>query len=203
MVSENPREPDAHESGAAGKPDDDKPEGLIEKLAYAYFSIGEVSPARRAELLAQDNPGVRIPPPLIFLVSLLIGSAIDSAWLYADGVGATELISGGALLLAGFALILWGFWVQRAAGTDVEPWKPTTAIVDTGPYNLTRNPMYLGMTTANIALAMMVGSAWAIATLAVCLIVIDRYVIDREEAYLEEKFGDAYFDYKARVRRWF
>lgn len=198
------RKPDAGQNADAELSEEDlKPKGLIERIIYAYFSIGELSDEQKAELLAQDHPGVRIPPPVIFLVSLLVGCAIDSAWLYGDGVGRVELISGGGLVAVGLWFILWGFKTQRDADTDVEPWKLTTAIVETGPYFLTRNPMYLGMTAANIGLAMMLGSAWSMATLFVCIIVIDRYVIDREEAYLEAKFGDSYLDYKSRVRRWF
>lgn len=180
-----------------------KPRGLIEKVIYAWYSIGEVSEEQRAVLLAQDHPGIRIPPPMIFFASIMIGCLIDSPWIYGDGTGLTELASGAGLIGVGMWFILWGFKTQRDAETNVEPWKPTLAIVETGPYHLTRNPMYLGMLAANIGIAMMAGSAWSMATLFVCIIVIDRYVIDREEAYLEEKFGDVYLDYKSRVRRWF
>jgi len=184
-------------------PEDHKPKGLIEKLAHAYFSIGEVSDERRAEMLAQDNAGVRVPPPVIYLAALLVGCAIDSPWIYGDGTALAELVSGGGLVGAGLWFIIWGGKVQHDAETDVKPWTETKIIVETGPYHLTRNPMYLGMTAATIGLAMMAGSAWSMATLFVCIIIIDRYVIDREEAYLEAKFGDAYLDYKTRVRRWF
>ncbi|MEQ8667456.1 MAG: isoprenylcysteine carboxylmethyltransferase family protein [Rhodospirillales bacterium] len=187
--------------------DDDKsqdvPRGRLEKLVYAYYSIGEVSDERKAEMLAQDHAGVRFPPPLIYLLALVAGCAADSAWIYGSGTGPDQIIPGTLLLATGMALIVWGFLAQRAVGAEVEPWTATAAITEAPPYSLTRNPMYLGMTAAYIALAMIAGSKWSVATLFVCLVVVDRYVIDREEAYLEAKFGDAYLDYKARVRRWF
>lgn len=168
----------------------------------ALFSVGKLSDERRAALLAQDHPGVRVPPPLVYLISLLVGCAVDSPWIYGDGTAVGQLVLGAAIVAAGFCPILWAFRLQRDAETNVEPWKPTTAIIDRGPYKHTRNPMYLGMAIANIGLAVMAGSVWAIGTLMIGLIVIDRCVIDKEEAYLEAKFGQGYLSYKARVRRW-
>jgi protein-S-isoprenylcysteine O-methyltransferase Ste14 len=87
-------------------------------------------------------------------------------------------------------------------GTAVEPWKPTTAIVTTGPYRITRNPAYVGMALAYAGIAVMSDALWVLAPLPLVLLVIDRGVIAREERYLERKFGQEYLDYKDRVRRW-
>ena len=209
MTSTKPPTPEPGPGSGAEDDGDGEPRrvGRIEKLVVAYYSIGEVSDARKAEMLANDSAGVRIPPPLIYLAALVIGCAVDSPWIYGAGenwgTGPDEIIPGALLLATGIGLVVWGFLAQRAVGAEVEPWTPTAAITEAPPYTLTRNPMYLGMTAASIALAMIAGSKWSIAALFVAMIVIDRYVIDREEAYLEAKFGDAYLDYKARVRRWF
>jgi protein-S-isoprenylcysteine O-methyltransferase Ste14 len=87
-------------------------------------------------------------------------------------------------------------------GTAVEPWKPTTAIVTTGPYRLTRNPAYLGMALVYIGIALLADALWVLVPLPVVLLIIDRMVIAREERYLERKFGQEYVDYKVRARRW-
>lgn len=185
-----------------GKAPDSAPRGPVGRIARALSGERRHPDALKAELLALGHPGVRVPPPVIFLVSLLVGCGIDSSWLYGDGVGPAAFAAGGGLFLAGLALIVWGAVVQRRAGTNIEPWKPTTQIVVSGPYRLTRNPMYLGMAVSNIGLAVAAGSIAALGTLLVCKMMIDRLVIDREEAYLEATFGDAYRAYKSRVRRW-
>jgi protein-S-isoprenylcysteine O-methyltransferase Ste14 len=80
--------------------------------------------------------------------------------------------------------------------------RPTTAIVFTGPYRFTRNPMYLGLALLQAGLAMVTNSLWPLLTLAPVIVAVRRLVIDREERYLEAKFGEEYRAYKARVRRW-
>ena len=90
----------------------------------------------------------------------------------------------------------------RRARTSPIPVKPTTAIVETGPYRFTRNPMYVGLTLLYLGLTLWVGSLWPLLLLPVALFALQRFVIAREERYLEAKFGDQYLRYKARVRRW-
>jgi protein-S-isoprenylcysteine O-methyltransferase Ste14 len=80
--------------------------------------------------------------------------------------------------------------------------RPTTTIVDTGPYHSSRNPIYLGMVLGLIGLAIGFNSPWLLLTLVPFALVIRYGVVAREEAYLERKFGDVYRRYCARVRRW-
>ena len=89
-----------------------------------------------------------------------------------------------------------------AAGTNIPPNLPTTALVVDGIYRRTRNPLYLGTTLVYLGLSVAAGSLWAIGLVVPLLWVINTGVIAREEHYLERKFGDAYRAYKARVRRW-
>jgi protein-S-isoprenylcysteine O-methyltransferase Ste14 len=109
---------------------------------------------------------------------------------------------GGALLVAGLALLASFNTAFERTGTAVEPWKPTTAIVSTGPYRLTRNPAYVGMALVYIGIALLAEALWVLPPLPLVLLIIDRGVIAREERYLERKFGPEYLDYKRRVRRW-
>ena len=149
-----------------------------------------------------DNAGVRVPPPLIFLGFLLLGLWYDSPWF--DGrMAATGLtIAGGIVAVLGIALILISAPRHKKAGSNVEPWKPTTTIIITGVYAYSRNPIYLGIALAHGGLALCGGSMAALATLVLSVVVIQTYVIAREERYLEAKFGAPYDDYKKRVRRW-
>jgi protein-S-isoprenylcysteine O-methyltransferase Ste14 len=89
-----------------------------------------------------------------------------------------------------------------AAGTNIPPNLPTTALVVDGIYARTRNPLYLGTTLVYLGLSIAAGSLWAILLALPLLWVIYVGVIAREERYLERKFGDSYRTYKQRVRRW-
>jgi protein-S-isoprenylcysteine O-methyltransferase Ste14 len=110
--------------------------------------------------------------------------------------------AGGALVVAGVGLLAWFDIAFNRKGTPAEPWKPTTAIVTSGPYRLSRNPGYIGMALTYIGIALMSDALWALLPLPIVLAVIDRGVIAREERYLERKFGDEYLDFKRRRRRW-
>lgn len=155
-------------------------------------------------MTTRDHPGVIAPPPLIYLGFLLagygVGQLVSEPSLGLD-VGlrrglAFALVIGG-LLLDGIAAGTF-----RRLGTPPEPWKPTTALATDGLYRFSRNPIYVGfgITYAGFALAM--DSPVALALLAPCLMVIDRFVIQREERYLTARFGAKYQAYQGKVRRW-
>ncbi len=149
-----------------------------------------------------DHAGVRFPPPLIFLIPLLAGLSYDSRWF--DGQLATLgwNLAGGVLVLIGFGLLAVSAPRFRRAGTSIEPWKPTSNIIDDGIYGRSRNPIYLAMAFVYAGLSIAAASLPALLLLIPTLFVIRHYVIAREEAYLEAKFGEEYIGYKARVRRW-
>jgi protein-S-isoprenylcysteine O-methyltransferase Ste14 len=111
-------------------------------------------------------------------------------------------LAGAALVVAGAVLIGLGSRRFIAAGTNIAPSMPTTALVVDGIYGRTRNPLYLGTTLLYLGLGVAAGSLWAIVLVVPLLWVINVGVIAREERYLERKFGDDYRAYKARVRRW-
>ena len=152
---------------------------------------------------ARDISGVIAPPPLIFLAGLAVGFGLQGLLPDTSSLpGALRWVLGGALLLAGLALL---FSFERAfhrKATAANPWRPTTAIATDGPYRLTRNPAYVGMALVYIAIAVLAEALWVLLPLPLVLLIIDRGVIAREERYLELKFGQEYLDYKAGVRRW-
>jgi protein-S-isoprenylcysteine O-methyltransferase Ste14 len=150
----------------------------------------------------RDTAGVVAPPPLIYLAGLVVGFGLEALLPGSEVPPIVRWALGGAALLAGLALQTTFIAAFSRKGTAVEPWKPTTAIVTTGPYRLTRNPAYLGMALIYVGIALLGDSLWALAPLPLVLAVIDRGVIAREERYLERKFGREYLEYKAGVRRW-
>jgi protein-S-isoprenylcysteine O-methyltransferase Ste14 len=149
-----------------------------------------------------DTAGVVAPPPLIYLAGLVVGIVLDALLPERSLPWAIRWVLGGVVAVAGIALLASFNTAFTRRGTAVEPWKPTTAIVTTGPYRITRNPAYLGMALLYIGITLLAAVPWALLILPIVIVVIDRMVIAREERYLERKFGDEYVDYKGTVRRW-
>jgi protein-S-isoprenylcysteine O-methyltransferase Ste14 len=88
------------------------------------------------------------------------------------------------------------------AGTPLEPWQTPTALVATGPYRFTRNPMYLGLTLCLIGFALWLGTVTPAMLLPVFVALLTLGFVRPEERRLEQRFGESYRAYKARVRRW-
>ena len=151
---------------------------------------------------AEDTAGVVAPPPLIFVAGLIVGFALEALLPGVDLPAGVEWGLGSLLVLAGLALLLTFNASFSRKGTAVEPWKPTTAIVTTGPYRFTRNPAYLGMALTYVGIAVLSSAVWVLVPLQFVIAAIDRGVIAREERYLERKFGEEYVGYKRTVRRW-
>ncbi len=153
---------------------------------------------------APDVAGVIALPPLIFL-GFLAAAAVLEAVVPLPVLAAhafPRYLAGAVLAAGGFVMIVMGMRRFQAAGTNIPPSLPTTALVVDGIYRRTRNPLYLGTTLVYLGLGVAAGSFWAIGLVVPLLWVINTGVIAREERYLERKFGDAYRAYKARVRRW-
>ncbi len=151
-----------------------------------------------------DNPGVIAPPPLLFLGALATGAALDFGLVrVSTGLPGWFRLGVCAVLVAATVALLGGaFGRFRRAGTHVEPWRPSTALVTDGVYRRTRNPIYLGMALAYVGLALALDSVVALVLLAPLLALLQIGVVAREERYLERKFGDDYRRYRASVRRW-
>jgi protein-S-isoprenylcysteine O-methyltransferase Ste14 len=142
------------------------------------------------------------PPPLIFAGALGAGLLVNRLRPTPFLPRALSKILGWPLVLGGLLLGLWGFREMRRAGTNVDPYHPTTAIVEAGPYRFTRNPLYVGMALIYSGTSARANALPAALLLSVALHIVDRGVIRREERYLEGKFGEEYLRYKGRVRRW-
>lgn len=156
-------------------------------------------------MTAPDHPGVIAPPPLLFLTALLAGVAVSrwTAWTVAVPLAPPVRVALGlALVLPGAALAVWAIRTMRRARTPVEPWRTPQALVTTGPFARSRNPIYVAMATITAGLAVALDALPALALLAPALLVLRQGVVLREERYLEPRFGDEYRAYTARVRRW-
>jgi protein-S-isoprenylcysteine O-methyltransferase Ste14 len=160
-------------------------------------------PARQQPNIT-ETAGVIARPPILFLIAVLLGVAADHLLPLPFEIprAGVHWIIAACLMLVGLALAAVGIRNFSRAATPVPTNQPTRALVTTGIHGWTRNPIYLGLFLIYVAIAVAARSPW-ILILTLPLAIAMRYgVVAREEAYLERRFGDAYRDYKARVRRW-
>ena len=154
----------------------------------------------------KDRASVRIFPPGVPLLTILLGVALNRLWPI--DVGFTiptpeRYWIGGAIVVAAFfGLGIWSIVLFRRSGQNPNPWKATPQIVGRGPYRLTRNPMYLQMMIECVGIAVILMNVWIVILVPLGGWLLQRFAILPEEAYLEQKFGEAYLSYKRRVRRW-
>ena len=154
----------------------------------------------------RDGAAVRVFPPAIPLIAILAGSGLQYVWPIDLGLEIPELVRYwiGGVIFAGAVLLLggWSVLIMRRSGQSENPWKPTTEIIERGPYRFTRNPMYLQMVIACVGVAVALANVWILLLAPVCAWALQVLAILPEEEYLERKFGDTYLTYKKRVRRW-
>ncbi len=151
--------------------------------------------------MADDHgPGVRIPPPV------MVAGALAVAWVMQRVIpvplGPPAPAIGSLVIFAGFALIGWAVLVLVRAGNDPRPDKPDAAMVESGPFRFSRNPIYLGFLVLLAGFALRWGDLWGWIALVASHLMLDRMVVAKEEAYLATRFGAGYEAYRSRVRRW-
>lgn len=150
----------------------------------------------------KDNPNVIAPPPLIFLSGLILGGIVSRFYPFPIFSRGDAIILGSCLIAAGLAIIVLIWRQMNSAKTHIEPWKPTTKILDSAFYGYSRNPTYVAMAVIYFGASVLFNSIWFLPFLPFVLLIIYFGVILREEKYLESKFGEDYLSYKKRVRRW-
>ncbi len=154
-------------------------------------------------MTTDDNPGVIAFPPLILLASAVISALVHFVVIRLPIMSYRAcLVCGIVLVVLAPTLALSALVTMKAAGTNVNPAEPALTIVRSGPYRLTRNPMYLALCLLQVALGFFLND-WITLLFVVPLALIMHYgVILREERYLTAKFGEPYLELKRAVRRW-
>jgi protein-S-isoprenylcysteine O-methyltransferase Ste14 len=150
----------------------------------------------------RDNPGIKVPPPLIYLLPLLLGLILDrKAHLPFLPSGVVRIVG---WPLIGCGALIGGWWrkTMRDADAPVRTDRPVPRLTTAGPFGYSRNPAYLSLAMIYAGIAALRNALWAILFLPLVVYVIQREVIGREERYLERTFAEEYLAYKARVRRW-
>jgi protein-S-isoprenylcysteine O-methyltransferase Ste14 len=110
---------------------------------------------------------------------------------------------GTAIFFVGCIAPVWAFFLFRHEGTEIDPTSDANrALVVSGPYRFSRNPMYLGLIVVAFGTAILVG-CWPMLIVPVAVFLTANYVhIPYEEAKMRRQFGEAYDAYAGRVRRW-
>ena len=150
-----------------------------------------------------DNAGVIVRPPLLYGVAFVVVLALGWFWPMPI-VGRVVAVGVGLVLVVfGVGIAMWGRRTMQAAGTNVDPYRPATVLVKTGPFRFSRNPLYMSLTLLFLGLSLVVNTWWGIVLLFPVLIIMHWGVILREERYLDQKFGASYQEYRSKVRRYF
>ena len=153
-----------------------------------------------------DHAAVRFPPPVVGILTIVTGYVLGrfvpimNDFLLPEP--ARYWVGGAISVVAVLVLAVWPIRLFQKIEQDPKPWTPTPELIVVGPYRFTRNPMYLMMLIVCFGFSIILDEAWVLLLTPVCAVVVYITAIRHEEAYLEQKFGDSYRNYKKRVRRW-
>lgn len=145
-----------------------------------------------------------MPPPLIYAAVFTIAILIQKRMPIDDSLfkkPPVHFISFFSLILAIFFISRSLFQFSRTRNTVITV-KAATSLQTTGIFHKTRNPMYVGLLMVYLGLTCMIGNWWNVILIPLLLLIIQEYVIKREEQYLSRKFGEDFIHYKQNVRRW-
>jgi protein-S-isoprenylcysteine O-methyltransferase Ste14 len=151
---------------------------------------------------SDTGPSFRLWPPVSVGAPLAVGLVIT--WTLGDPLPTGRLTTWlGWASVAAFAL--WNGWALLTMArhrTGLLPGAATVAVIDSGPFGLSRNPLYVGLLVLSTGLSLLAGSLWALLLLPVEWALLRWGAVLPEERYLTAKFDAAYVDYTRRVRRW-
>ncbi len=141
-------------------------------------------------------------PPVYFLAALLMMAGLHRVLPGAHWLERPWRYLGLVPIAAGFVVVLYAAGLFRKHRTAIKPFKESSALVTTGPYRFTRNPMYLSMVLILLGVAGLLGTATCLLVPPIFAWLITVLFIRKEEAMLTERFGETYLAYQKRVRRW-
>jgi protein-S-isoprenylcysteine O-methyltransferase Ste14 len=151
-----------------------------------------------------DHPNISpmVHPPIVALMFIVIAYFLGRFVPLPFAAPVILRYVGLAMTFLGFLLGIAAFMEFRKARTTLDPHGSARQLVTSGIYRFTRNPIYLGFLLMVIGLPLNSGLYWGLVMAPFHVLTMNRLIIQREEAYLERKFGKAYTGYTSRVRRW-
>ena len=151
---------------------------------------------------ASTRPGIRIPPPVIYLAALAIGFVLNYLWPMSPFPGSTGYVIGSVVILLSVLIMPPVLRRFRRAGTTFDVRKPASVLITDGPYRFSRNPSYVALTLMYLGIGIHLNIGWILILVAPVFLVMNLWVVRKEERHLEARFGEQYSRYKATVRRW-
>lgn len=153
---------------------------------------------------AFDHPGVYPPPPLFYVVIFIISVFTQKTWPISSVFFETDVAEalGMLFVVMGILVLLPALIKFLKTKNTLITIKPANSLQTSGIYNITRNPMYLGLLSVYIGVAFFKGNWWTLLFVPLVILIINYFVIFNEEKYLTRAFGSLYIDYRNKVRRW-
>lgn len=151
----------------------------------------------------EDKPEVSLHPPTVFFAGLLIGFILRvflGGWLPLPRIAAEA--AGGLLVIAAIILVVRAVSAFAETGETLPPATPSNELLTTGPFQWSRNPIYLAMVLVGVGFGLATLNLWMILTSVGTALLLNFFVIPQEEDYLMRRFGSDYAAYRAKVRRW-
>jgi protein-S-isoprenylcysteine O-methyltransferase Ste14 len=182
---------------------------LLSMLVWGLLTRRWSAESRRSREKSRGAVGapllMRIPVPWVFVLNYLLGVALS--FILPIHIRSTEIlwisrVAGIFIVALGVLVAFSALRLFRDSSTTTVPFETPARFVTSGPYRVSRNPMYLGLTLIYLGVAGTQGQVWPLILLPVLLGYLDRVVIPVEERSLLQVFGDEYRQYRARVRRW-
>ena len=152
----------------------------------------------------KDSPGVYIPPPLFYILIFLAAIFIQKKVSIDDSLFHLQITKAAGILLLVISLFFSITSLRKfiQSKNTLIPIKPASSLQTNGVYSISRNPMYVGLAIVYLGITCLIGNWWNFILFPLLLLIIQEYIIKKEEKYLERAFGVKYLDYKNRVRRW-
>ncbi|MFC7496193.1 MULTISPECIES: methyltransferase family protein [unclassified Nocardioides] len=150
----------------------------------------------------EDTVGFRLWPPVAVGAPLLLGWIATLAWGDPIDLGDWRVPVGWVLVLLFAVWNGWSLWLFARHETGLLPGQATSAMIEEGPYRLSRNPLYVGMLALYLGLALLAPTFWGLVLFPVAVLLVHWGAIRPEERFLHERFGTPYDEYAQRVRRW-
>ena len=144
----------------------------------------------------------KILPPVYFLGAILVEVLLHFLLPLRQFLVFPWRLFGVIFLLIGFVLNALADQNFKKHETTVKPFEESKALVTRGVFNISRNPMYLGMTLILLGIAALLGSVTPFVVVPVFTALLDRIFIVEEEQMLQATFGDRFRQYRHKVRRW-
>jgi protein-S-isoprenylcysteine O-methyltransferase Ste14 len=151
---------------------------------------------------AEETVAFRLWPPVAIGAPLVAGFVGTGLWKDPVDLGGWRIPLGWALALFFVGWNGWSLWLFGRHGTGLLPGQATRAMIEEGPFRLSRNPLYVGLLALYLALVLLVPSFWGLVLFPVAVVLVRWGAIRPEERFLHQRFGATYDAYAERVRRW-